>query len=255
MPEISIDDETFAYLEGLAERTGLTVSDLVRFATFPAPASDSILAVDVTPETLTVFQREQLAVQHDLFGYLYLTLPEVDGDRDVLEDTYDQHVQLAEILRNGWTAQYDRVFAKVKPELPVHVCAFVKNTLSMFGDITLALDALPAEDYETLGRHRVATLQFRGFGWRTERRLADYAKHLIVDDQHHAVVRRFAGVVDDDVTGEFPWAGETERAEEYFRMLATFDRLTDGHGVYEDAPLTLSQLTAIADASASPSTS
>ncbi len=255
MPDISIDDATFAYLEGLAERVGSSVSDLVRQATFPSPPADSILAVDVTPETLSVFQREQLAVQHELFGYLYTTLPEVAGDRDVLEDSYDEHTQLAEILRNGWTAQYDRVFAKVKPELPVHVCAFVKNVLSMFGDIAHAIDALPADEYETLGQSRVAALRFRGFGWRNERRLADYAEHLIVDDMHHAVVRRFAGVVDDELTGQFPWAGEAEHAEEYFRMLATFDRLTDGHGVDEDEPLTLAQLTAIADASAAPSAS
>lgn len=35
-------------------------------------------------------------------------------------------------------------------------------------------------------------------------------------------------------------------------MRATFDRLTDGRGVDEDDPLTLSQLKGIADASASP---
>lgn len=191
-------------------------------------------------------------MQHDLFGYIYTTLPEVDGDRDILENVFAEHEQLVEILRNGWTAQYDRVFAKLKPELPVHACGFVKKVLSMFGDVADALDSSSAEDHEALGQARVALLQYRGFGWREERRLADYARHLIVDDKHHAVVRRFAGVVDDDLTDQFPWAGDASHAEEYFRMLATFDRLTKGHGVDEDDPLTLSQLTEIADASAPP---
>lgn len=97
----------------------------------------------------------------------------------------------------------------------------------MFGDIAHAIDTSNAEDYETLGQARVEALQFRGFGWREERQLADFAQHLITDDKRHAVVRRFAGVVDER-TNEFSWAGDVSRAEEHFRMLAAFDRLADG---------------------------
>src|SRR6476620_4329932 len=94
---IRIDDESRDHFDSLARAKGLSTSDLLRDLIWQALGREEDRPQhDVTPQSLSAFQRRQLAMQHEILANL-ITEPE-------WEAAY--HRQMVEVLNAGYAAEY-----------------------------------------------------------------------------------------------------------------------------------------------------
>src|SRR5262249_32668856 len=118
---IRIDDTTREDLEAIARTRRVTVSDLLR------DQIDTLLGRHVpmrddAPRALSFQERQVLALQNEL-----LALIRADD-----EDESRYHQRMAEVLREGYAGEYDRVFGGMQQEMSRSECSLLWDILDMF---------------------------------------------------------------------------------------------------------------------------
>jgi len=108
---LRLDDATRDAVDDLAQREGLSISDLLRSALLDRIAAGT---TEGAPRTLTAVERRTLALQHEILAQL-----RVD------EDEVAHHTKMVEVLTHGYTGEYDTEFALIYRELPLQDCSLV----------------------------------------------------------------------------------------------------------------------------------
>jgi uncharacterized protein YfbU (UPF0304 family) len=206
---LRLDDRVKDQLETVARGRGQTLSDLIRTTLdqLLAPAErEGQQQTAHAPASLTMVERQQLALLHRILARVIGDDGDTDGDRDY-------QLKRAEVLESGFVQQYATEFIGIEPELSARACEFVMNTLDMFRRITFSVRKLEAEGVE-LPAELADDLVFSGFDLNDSRegQLLDYARHL-VDKDHWAELMPVFGPENDRGNSHSP------RAAVYARML------------------------------------
>lgn len=215
MPTVTIrlDEETKQDLEILARGRNQSLSDLVRSALDDLLERDPKARVfDMTPTSLTVVDRQQLALLHRILAQLVEDDDDEDGDRE-----YQR--QRATVLEEGYVAEYSREFSGISPELSHRDSKFVLDVLDLFQAVTLSLGRLHDTGME-LDEKALRMLRFDGFDLQDNRetRLLSYARFLVDEDHWSELQETFSDAND---------RGNSHRttADGYQRMLDGYDHL------------------------------
>ncbi len=166
---LRLDDQVRDDLENLARNQGVTLSELLRVTLIRLVGRDADTPPHVPP-SLEITQRHNLRLLHKLMA-------EVGP-----EDERDHHRRQAEVLEEGFTANYYSVFAGIAfPEMTKTDAALVYDLLDAFTVLESSLDKLDDNARAGLGGGAEDALTFRGFDHNDsqEVRLAGFAKHLI----------------------------------------------------------------------------
>jgi len=123
------------------------------------------------PVSLAPVERQQLILLHQVLQHL-----------DV--DEADYHRRMAEVLTEGFTLEYEKVFSAYA-ELPRDDCKLVFDVLDMFSVIKVSLAALGESDRNPLMAEHGFTLRFQGFDGNDARegKMASYVTYLQADDR------------------------------------------------------------------------
>lgn len=242
---IRVDDDTRDELEEIAGTRGVTLSGLLR------DQIDALLGRDVPmrddlPHTLSFQQRQLLARQNEILALLHAA--------DEYESQY--HRTIAEVLREGYAGEYDRVFGGMQPEMSRSECKLVWDVLDMFRVLGASIDRLSADDRAALGDDNAHRLRFGGLDLNDSRecRMLSYVRHLVDTDRWTEIKPQLAEIGDNGNS-------HSRRLPSYERMLAVYmpidkdiTRGKRGHSI--DAwLLTVDELKSIADAWAWPARS
>jgi hypothetical protein len=200
-----VDDKTRDALEQLADARGTNVSELVRTEIDRLIGKDVLAARD-TPRSMGVVQRQTLALLHEILAL---------GSSDDWEANH--HRRRVEALREGFTAEYDREFTAMEPELAPSECRLVFDILDMFRVLEASVARLGPDDLAGLGDDVGDRLGFQGFDLNDQResRLLSYVTYLVNTDRWTELKDRLG----DDRDG-----GNSHMPELaiYERMLGTF---------------------------------
>lgn len=194
---------------------------------------------NMTPTSLSVVERRQLAMQHEILALLSA------GD----EFAPDYHRRMIKILNEGFTSEYYKTFQMVQPEMTERECTLVHEILEMFTTVERSVAELSKDEQDSLGDHADSALQFRGFDFNNshEVRVASYARHLTQGDGWTEMAERF-----DDKHGLGNSHMPTLAA--YQRMLSVWKSLWDkkltSHGGLDKYRFTVDELQQLAAAAA-----
>jgi|GEM_PF-461703 len=216
---IRIDDDYRDRLREKAEDQGVSLSEYVRALVLEdvvdVRRQDELTDTETAPETMTLTERQMLALLHRISARVMPekgeTLDGADGDRD------DQ-LRLAQILEAGYTAEYFQATAGFRTELSHLDCTRVTDILQMFQIIAISAHRLAdAADEDLTDR-----LRFQGFDHQDllESRMASYVEFLMQDENTWVELR--------------PQIEETDGGNShhrmldvYLRMLTEYRRITD----------------------------
>ena len=173
---LRIDDDRRSELEAMARGRGQTVSDLIRESIDAhLGRSEDRSQVRTGPPSLSLVERSSLAFQHRMLASLESA------------DEYDRehHLKVATVLENGFTGEYDMVFAHLDPELSVAQCHLVWELLDMFRILQSSFSLLDDAQRAEVGEHAEHALSFRGFDFNdeVEAKLARYTAFLVAQDR------------------------------------------------------------------------
>jgi uncharacterized protein len=203
---IRLDDDTREELEEIAHTRGVNLSDLLRNQ-IDALLGRGVPIRDDVPHTLSFPQRETLAQQHEILALLYAN------------DEYESrhHRTIAEVLREGYAAEYDTVFGAVQAEMPRSECKLAWDILDMFRMLGASIDQLSADDRAALGGDNEARLRFAGLDLNDSRegRLLGYVRYLVDTDRWTEIKPRLAEISDNG-NSHSPYLAT------YERMLAVY---------------------------------
>ena len=203
---IRLDDSTREELEGIADTRGLTLSDLLRDQ-IDALLGRHVPIRDDVPHALSFQQRQVLAQQHEILALLHT------------DDKYESrhHHTMAEVLREGYAGEYDRVFSAMPPEMSRSECKLLWDILNMFRVLGASVDRLSADDRAALGDDNEPRLRFGGFDLNDSRegRLLGYVHHLVDTDRWTEIKPRLAEIGDNGNS-------HSPRLPTYERMLAVY---------------------------------
>lgn len=172
---VRIDDHYHELLREKASKEGQSLSEFIRDRLIAAIepvrfTDDSDVA---SPETLTLVERQQLALLHRILARV---LPE---DANLEDGDEADQLRLAKALEEGFVGGYETEFIGLRPELTKSQCSFVMDVLDMFRIITFSLDELgkKPEDITPSDTYR---LEFQGFDHNDplEGHMASYVEHL-----------------------------------------------------------------------------
>jgi uncharacterized protein len=106
---------------------------------------------------------------------------------------------MAEVLREGYAGEYDRVFGAMQSEMSRSECKLVWDILDMFRILSASIDRLSADDRAALGDDNERRLRFGGFDLNDSResRLLGYVRHLIDTDRWTEIKPRLAEIGDN----------------------------------------------------------
>ncbi len=238
---IRLDDDTREELEEIARTRGVTLSDILRDQ-IDALLGRHVPMRDDVPHALSLQQRQVLEQQHEILALLH---------DDEYESQY--HHTMAEVLREGYAGEYDRVFGAMQPEMSRSECKLLWDILDMFRVLSASIDRLPADDRAALGDDNEHRLRFGGFDLNDSRegRLLGYVRHLVDTDRWTEIKARLAEIGDNGNS-------HSPRLPSYERMLAVYMPIHEdsargkrGHSV--DAwLLTVDELKQVAEARAWP---
>lgn len=87
---------------------------------------------------------------------------------------------MAEVLENGYTSEYERVFYGLDPEVPLEQCRFVWDVLDLFRIIRASLKKYTAKQRTEFNDHETG---FAGFDLNSteEAPLLGYARYLVAN--------------------------------------------------------------------------
>lgn len=210
---VRLDDRVHAELTGLARAQGTTLSELARrtlgaLLVRPDDPDGSVPSGSgEAPAALTTLERHQLALLHRILARL-VDGEGTDGDRDY-------QTSRAEILENGYVAEYDDVFVSIEPELSRSETGLVMDVLDMFTQLEFSYKQLDDSAREALGEWASHAVRFGGFdlNHRLEGRLLYFARHLIAQDKWENLAVYF-----DD---------EHERGNSHHPTIATYERMLE----------------------------
>ena len=133
---------------------------------------------------LSDYERLSLSLQHDILAAT------VDADGDA-----EYHRQVSEILREGYTREYDDVFRVLDDELGTEECELVADILDMFRHVGHSVDSLDGDADLLIGQHASSWLRFGGFDAndRLEGRMLGYARYLVSHGQWDDLAEYFDG--------------------------------------------------------------
>jgi uncharacterized protein len=119
------------------------------------------------PVSLTLVERQTLQLLHEILQHL-------DADEA------DYHRQMVEVLAEGFTMEYEKVFTPFS-ELPKDDCRLVFDILDMFRVIKTSLGDLEESERDVLLADYEQELTFRGFDGNDAResRMASYVAYLL----------------------------------------------------------------------------
>jgi len=219
---LRLDDRVKDQLEAVARGRGQTVSDLIRSALnqLLSPAErEGQSQTAHAPASLTMVERQQLALLHRILARVIGDDGSTDGDRDY-------QLERAKVLESGFVQQYAMEFIGIEPELSARDCDFVMDLLDMFRRIIFSVRKLEADDVE-LPEGLADELTFSGFDLNDphEAQLLSYARHL-VDGDHWAELMPAFGPDNDGGNSH------SLRAAVYARMLEELRTMpVDGHSL------------------------
>lgn len=178
---VRLDDRDRDDLEQLAKSRGTTLSELVRQTILQLVGRDADTPRHVPP-SLDVTQRHTFRMLHKLMA-------EVGP-----ENERDYHRRQADVLEEGFTAEYESVFGGIVfPEMTSADATLVYDILDMFTVLEFSLSRLDDDARASLGDEADYLLQFRGFDHNDsyEHRLLTFAKHLIDSDKWTSMAHHF----------------------------------------------------------------
>jgi uncharacterized protein YfbU (UPF0304 family) len=203
---IRLDEGIRNKLESVAQARGVTLSDLLR------DQIDGLLGRDIpvrdeVPRSLSFQQRQLLAQQHEILAVLHAG----DGDES------RRHQLMAEVLREGYTGEYDSVFGAMQSEMAMSECKLLWDILDMFCVLGASIDRLSADDRGALGDDNEGRLRFAGFDLNHSRecRLLAYARHLVDTDRWSEIEPRLSEIGDNGNS-------HSQCLPSYERMLAVY---------------------------------
>lgn len=198
---IRLDDDTREGLEEIARTRDVTLSVLLRdqidaLLGRPVPMRDDV------PHALSFQQRHMLEQQHEILALLH-------ADNEY-ESRY--HRTMAEVLREGYAGEYDRVFGAIEPEMSRSECKLLWDILDMFRMLSASIDRLSANDRAALGDDNQRRLLFNGFDLNDSRegRLLRYVHHLVETDRWTEIKPRL-GEIGDNGNSHSPYLATYER--------------------------------------------
>jgi uncharacterized protein len=202
---IRLDDDTREELEEIARTRGVTLSVLLR-EQIDALLGRQVPMRDDVPHALSFQQRQMLEQQHEILALLH-------------EDEYESryHHTMAEVLREGYAGEYDRVFAAMQSEMSRAECKLLWDILDMFRVLSASVDRLSAADRASLGDDNEDRLRFGGFDLNDSRegRLLGYVRHLVGTDRWTEIGPRLADIGDNGNS-------HSQRFPSYERMLTVY---------------------------------
>ena len=201
---IRIDDDSRDAVDSLARAKGVSTSDLLRELIGQALGKDDDRPrADTTPQSLSVYQRRQLALHHEVLGNL-ITEPEWE---------VKYHRQMVEVLNAGYTSEYYKTFQMIQPELTARESTLVFDILEMFTTVERSVSRLNEKQRASLGEHADYALKFKGFDFNNshEGKLSSFAEYLVRDGRWTNLADRFSD--------------ENERGNSHSPMLAAYQRM------------------------------
>lgn len=206
---LRLDEGVKDQLEAVARGRGQTLSDLIRSTLdqlLSPTARAGQLPTAPAPASLTMVERQQLALLHRILARVVGDDGDTDGDREY-------QLERAKVLESGFVQQYATEFSGIEPELSARDCEFVMDILDMFRRITFSIDKLEADGVE-LPEGISDQLAFSGFDLNDPRegKLLDYARHLVDEDHWTELLPTFSP---DNDRGN----SHSRRADVYARML------------------------------------
>lgn len=178
---LRLDDQVRDDLEQLARNQGVTLSELLRVTLMRLVGRDAGTPLHVPP-SLEITQRHTFRLLHKLMA-------EVGP-----EDERDYHRRQAEVIEEGFTADYYSVFGGIVfPEMTKTDAELVYDLLDAFTVLESSLDKLDDDERAALGEGAEYALRFRGFDHNDsqELRLAGFAEHLIDDGRWSSMAYHF----------------------------------------------------------------
>jgi uncharacterized protein YfbU (UPF0304 family) len=178
---LRLDDQVRDDLEHLAKNQGVTLSELLRVTLMRLVGRDADSPPHVPP-SLEITQRHTFRLLHKLMA-------EVGPKNE-----RDYHQRQAEVLEEGFTANYDSVFGGIVfPEMTRTDAELVYDLLDAFTVLESSLDKLDDDARAALGEGAGYALTFRGFDHNDtqELRLSGFAKHLIDDGKWSNMAHHF----------------------------------------------------------------
>ena len=185
---VRLDDDARDALEELARSHGVNLSVLLR------EQVDLLLGkgvpmrrVDV-PRSLSMADRCILALHHEALAIL----------KAGSEYDSEYHTNMATVLRAGYTAEYEDVFAGIEAELTRSECRLVWDILDMFRIIGAAIGELSESERVELGEDEVRRLRFMGFDLNDtlEGRMLFYVRYLVNSDRWTEMAERLDEIGD-----------------------------------------------------------
>jgi uncharacterized protein YfbU (UPF0304 family) len=183
---IRLDDDTREELEEIARTRGVTLSVLLRDQ-IDALLGRQVPMRDDAPHALSFQQRQLLAQQSEILALLQTDKSEAQ-----------HHHSMAEVLREGYAGEYDKVFGGMPSEMSRSECKLLWDILDMFRVLSTSIDRLSADDRAALGDRDEERLRFAGFDLNDSRegRLLGYVRHLVDTDRWTEIKPRLAEIGD-----------------------------------------------------------
>lgn len=207
---IRIDDDYRDRLRKKAEDQGISLSEYVRALVLEdvvdVRRQDELTDTETAPETMTLTERQMLALLHRISARV---MPEKGETLDCADGDRDDQLRLAQILEAGYTAEYFQATAGFRTELSHLDCTRVTDILQMFQIIAISAHRLAdAADEDLTDR-----LRFQGFDHQDllESRMASYVEFLMQDENTWVELR--------------PQIEETDGGNSHHRMLDVYLRM------------------------------
>lgn len=219
-----VDDRTRDEVEAIARARGISVSELLRSTIDDLLGRDVDIPQEDGPTSLTMVERRQLAMLHEILSRL-------DDDEYAVAD----HQKRIEALERGYTAEYSDEFYVFSPEMSRRDCGLVWDLLDMFTAFQVSVERLGADKVAAIDKHASSALTFHGFDANDsyEVRLLSYAQFLISTDRWQNLAEHF-DAKHERGNSHFP------ALPGYLRMLAVFQPIWKskmGRGYGPDALL------------------
>lgn len=189
MPTVSIrvSDELKSRLDTLAQESESTLSGVI------IEALNSITGLgreDYPEETApyTINNANRLILRNT-----ELILSQCEG---LDKDERDHHTQNARILEEGFTGEYHRVFAALKPEIPSSRSDELLDILDMFRVLRATYDSLDDKERAEIEERDIS---FRGFDYSDdgETALPGYVEYLFEEERYTELAEPLSRFSDD----------------------------------------------------------
>lgn len=234
---IRLDDDVRELFDSLARARGLSTSDLMRQLIGQAVGrEDDRPGGEATPRSLSMIQRRQFALQHEILANL------VEDEHEV-----DHHRTMVEVLNSGYTTEYYKMFQMIESEMTARENTLVHDILEMFTRIERSLSKLTEDERASLGSRSTYALVFRGFDFNDaqEGKLASYAQYLVKNGRWSDLANRF-DIEHESGNSHIPVLASYQRMLSVWKPL--WEKKLQSHGGGNEYLFSVTELQQILDA-------